>query len=186
MKGNFLKEKYLLLRARNKDPEAYSQVYDLYVDKIYRFIFFKVNSQEEAQDLTSEVFLKVWQSLIDGTDIKNLNAFFYKVARNLVIDYYRQARQKDVSLEADIVQNSKELAVNEIAKVEAKLRLENLEDKLKLLKDEYREIIVLRYIEGLNITEIAEIIDKKKGNIRVILYRAVNTLKDLLEEDGQE
>jgi len=182
MKADFLKEKYILLKAKNKDPEAYSQVYDLYVDKIYRFIFFKVSTQEEAQDLTSEVFLKVWQYIIDGKEVKNLNALLYKVARNTVIDFYRQARQKDVSLDDQIESHPKDLSDDLIKKVEAKIQLETIEDKLKELKDEYREIIILRYIEGLTITEISEITEKKKGNVRVILYRAVNTLKDLLDE----
>ena len=59
MKGN-LKEKYLIFRAKNKDADAFSRVYDLYVENIYRFIFFKVSSREDAQDLTYDVFLQTW------------------------------------------------------------------------------------------------------------------------------
>ncbi|MFC1598723.1 RNA polymerase sigma factor [Patescibacteria group bacterium] len=182
MRANFLKEKYLLLQAKNKDSDAYSQVYDLYIDKIYRFIFFKVNNKEDVQDLTSEVFLKVWQYIIDGKQIKNLNAFFYQVARNLVIDYYRKSSQKDIPIDepANIAQDR--LAIDEIKKIEAKIQFEKIEIKLGELKDEYREVIILRYIEGLSMIEIADIIGKKKGNVRVILYRALNTLKELMSD----
>lgn len=182
MTANFFKEKYLLLKAKNKDAESYSQVYDLFAERIYRFIFFKVSREEDAQDLTSEVFLKVWQHIVDGQEIKNLNAFFYKVARNLVIDHYRKASQRDIGLE-QVDEMKLQNEMNDLIKeVENKIQVAKIEDKLAELKDEYREIIVLRYIEGLSINEISEITEKKKGAVRVILYRALNTLKELMEE----
>jgi RNA polymerase sigma-70 factor (ECF subfamily) len=182
MKANFLKEKYLFLQAKNKDSDAYSQVYDLYAERIYRFIFFKVNKKEEAQDLTSEVFLKVWQYIIDGKQIKNLNAFFYQVARNLVIDYYRKSSQKDIPIDEPGNIAQERFAIDHLEKIEDKIQFEKIEIKLTELKDEYREVIILRYIEGLSMIEIADIIGKKKGNVRVILYRALNTLKELMDD----
>jgi len=183
MKANFLKEKYLLFRAKNKDPEAFAEVYDIYIDRIYRFVFFKINRTEEAQDITSEVFLKTWQYIIDGKEIKNLNALFYKIARNLVIDHYRKASQKDVSLEGLKTSETeiKDLLEDQINKIEKKIEIDKIEEKLMGLKDDYREIIILRYIEGLSIKEISEIVAKKKGAVRVILYRALNALKELMK-----
>ncbi|OGY42551.1 MAG: hypothetical protein A2Y67_02370 [Candidatus Buchananbacteria bacterium RBG_13_39_9] len=189
MNSNFFKEQYLLFRAKNKDPEAYSKIYDYYVQRIFRFVFFKVNNQEEAQDLTSEVFLKTWQYIIDGKEIKNLNAFFYKIARNLVIDYYRKSQQKGISLETlrtesealENLEKDKLLTVSH-KELDDQMQLEKIKDKLQYLKDEYREILVLRYIDGLTIKEIAEIVAKKKGAVRVIIYRATNALKELMEE----
>ncbi len=179
-----LQKKYLLFKAKNKDPKAFSKVYDLYVERIYRFVYFKVSSQEQAQDLTSEIFLKIWQAIIDGKDIRNLNAFIYKVARNLVIDYYRQERKKEIALDQEEVEQQQMTAVlDQVKEVETKLEVEKIESKLKELKDEYREVIILRFIEGLSIKEIAEIVDKKIGTVRVILYRAINTLKELMSED---
>jgi len=188
MKDNLLQEKYFIFRAKNKDPEAYSKVYDIYVDRIYRFVYFKVSNAEDAQDLTSEVFLKTWQYIIDGKEIKNLNALFYKVARNLVIDYYRKASQKDVSLDIEIAQQTEfKIEPDQLAKAEQMIRKEKLEEKLNSLKDEYKEIIILRYIEQLSIKEIAEILEKKGGAVRVILYRAINALRELMgdEQDKQ-
>ena len=191
MRGNFFKNQYLIFKAKNKDPEAFSQVYGLYVDGIYRFIFFKVSSAEDAQDLTSEVFLKTWQYINDGKDIKNLNAFFYKIARNLVIDYYRKAslgQTAIVSLEGEGENLEEQIKVvsDELEKIETKLAAEGIEKKLRELKDDYREVIILRYIENLSISEIAEIVDKKKGNVRVLLFRALNTLKELMAEEGKK
>lgn len=187
MKANYLKEKYLLFKAKNKDPEAYSKVYDLYADRIYRFVFFKVSSKEEAQDLTSEVFLKTWQYIISGKDILNLNAYLYRVARNLVVDHYRKASQKEVSFDAlagglDSLDQEESLRVEQTKALEDKLQMEKIEDKLMGLKDEYREVIILRYVDDLSISEIADIVSKKKGAVRVILFRALNALKELMGE----
>ncbi|MCX6740480.1 MAG: RNA polymerase sigma factor [Candidatus Parcubacteria bacterium] len=187
MTANIITEKYLLFKARNKDPEAYSKIYDLYVDKIYRFVFFKINSKEEAQDLTSEVFLKTWEYIISGKEISNLNAYLYKVARNLVIDYYRKAAHKGVSLDA-LDSGGENLRVDNIMitqgqdELDSKIQLEKIQDKLQGLKDDYREIIILRYVDGLSIGEIAEIVEKKNGAVRVILYRATNALRELMGE----
>jgi RNA polymerase sigma-70 factor (ECF subfamily) len=187
MKANFLQEKYLLFKAKNKDPEAYSKVYDLYADRIYRFVFFKVSSREEAQDLTSEVFLKTWQYITSGKDILNLNAYLYRVARNLVIDHYRKASQKEVSFDAlagglDSLDQEESLKVEQAKALEDKLQMEKIEDKLMGLKDEYREVIILRYVDDLSISEIAAIVEKKKGAVRVILFRALNALRELMGE----
>lgn len=184
MKDNSLQDKYILFKAKNKDPQAFSKVYDLYVERIYRFIYFKVSRQEEAQDLTSEVFLKTWQYIIDGKEIKNLNAFLYKIARNLVIDHYRKESKREISLDKEAIEQQEMTAVlDQLKQVEAKIEVEKIEEKLKGLKDEYREVIILRFVEGLAIKEIAEIVEKKSGAVRVILYRAINTLKDLMSEE---
>ncbi len=183
----YIKEKYLLFRAKNKDPEAFSQVYDLYAEKIYRYIFFKVRTQEDAQDLTSEVFLKTWQYIAENSkDIKNLNALFYKIARNLVIDYYRKLSQQEVLMEQEILEQQEAVvSQTDLQAVETKIEMEKIEEKLRELKDEYRDVIILRYIEQMSINEIAQVIEKKTGAVRVMIFRALNTLKDLMEEKDQ-
>lgn len=191
MSGNLLKEKYLLFRAKSKDPDAFAQLYDLYAERIYRFIFFKVSSVEEAQDLTSEVFLKTWQYILDGKEIEHLHALFYKVARNTVIDHYRrQAIRKDVSLDETIsAEDITEQGIAEeatIRAVELTLDMDTVRDKLRDLKDEYKDVIILRYMDELSVNEIAEILGKKPGAVRVLLYRALTTLKSLLEASAGE
>ena len=65
MDSSKFQEKLLLIRLQKKDPEAFAQIYDLYVTPIYRFIYFKVSSKQDAEDLTSEVFLKIWQYIAE-------------------------------------------------------------------------------------------------------------------------
>lgn len=183
MKKNTLKEKYLIYRVRlGKDAEAYGQLYDYYVDRIFRFIFFKVSSHEEAEDLTSEVFLKTWE-YINGTKkkIENFNALIYRVARNCVIDHYRT--RKDSQRETDEDQLLKIQDKRDLAdEVETKMEIVNIEKHLNKLKDDHREVLVLRYIEEFSIAEIAEIIGKRKSNVRVLLHRALKALKEVAGE----
>lgn len=178
-----LHQKYLLYKVRQqKDATAYGQLYDYYVGRIFRFVLFKVPGREEAEDITSEVFLKTWE-YINTTDkkIKNLNALLYRVARNSVIDFYRTRRsgeQKSDEEYLEQIQDSRDMQKD----VEVKIDAQNLQGMLKKLKDVYREVLVLKYIEEFSIEEIAQIMGKSKGNVRVLLHRATVALKELMGE----
>ncbi len=177
---NRLAEQILFLKVKNKDKEAFGKFYDLYISRIYRFIFFKVNSVSDAQDLTSEVFLKLWQYIRDGKKIENLNAFIYMIARNSVIDFYRQRSRRDEKEELieennppRIIDERNDLASQQAISSEVSAMLKGLEN----LKDEYKEVIVLRYLDELSITEISDVLNKSKGSVRVLIHRALNVLK---------
>ena len=181
MKNPF-SQQLLFLKVKNKDPEAYGKFYDLYVERIYRFIYFKVSSRAEAQDLTSEVFLKLWQYIKDDRDIKNINPFIYVIARNLVIDFYRQrstkqGKERPHGAGACEPSDGGELAIAQSAKFDLQLILKGLEN----LKDEYKEIIILRFLDELSIGEIAEITKKSHGSVRVIIHRALRALKENID-----
>ena len=76
--------------------ETFSQIYDQWIEKIFRFVFLKVNSEEVAQDLTSETFTRCWECFKNGDKIDNPSAFLYQIARNLVVDFYRQEVERAV------------------------------------------------------------------------------------------
>lgn len=180
------KDKQILSQLKSKDKDAFIKVYDEYVQDIYRFIYFKVSKQEEAQDLTSMVFLKTWQHIQNKSliDSKTLRALVYKVARTSIVDYYRESKKKmEVSLDnedkpIDVVDDS----IDHEADADRAMNLELLKSQLPLLKEEYREAIVLRFVNDLSLDEIAEVTGKSKGNVRVILHRAIAALKGLVEE----
>lgn len=176
-----LQEKIILSRIRYGDKEAFGQVYDLYVDKIYRFIYFRVPSEEIAQDLTSDCFLKVFQYLTKDTSrIESLKAFIYQVARNLVIDYYRARDKRPISIENELTYEIAAKESNQEEKIEINFQLKEVERALTQIKDEWREIIILRYIEDYSIKEIAQILEKSEGAIRVLVHRALKALRKLL------
>jgi len=203
---NQREEKRLVKEIQAGSQEAFGRLYDTYIDSIYRFIYLKTSSKEDAQDLTSQVFLRVWESLGRRTDadknaeitlnrslkaatpsegIRNFRAFLYQIARNLVIDYWRERGQKSDVLgrEADIAETA--------AIIEDKDQ--NLEEKLKLASDiaqvkkaldkvrgEHKDVIIWYYLDELSIPEIAQILGKSKGAVRVMISRALNTLRSKL------
>lgn len=160
--------------------QLFSQIYDSHIDKIFRFIFLKVNSQEIAQDLCSETFLRVWECFKDNKKIDNPNAFLYQIARNLITDHYRdKARTQIVSIDyVPIIDPNQDLEEKTFQKTD----LETIKASLANLKQDYQELIIWHYIDDLSIPEIAKIINKKEGTIRVNLHRALKTLKNKIEQ----
>jgi RNA polymerase sigma-70 factor, ECF subfamily len=186
MKIGKIEEKLLLYKIKKNDKEAFVKAYDLYVDQIHRFIYFKVGSREEAEDLCSAVFLKTWNYILENSlkDYKTLKALLYKIARNLIIDHYRKNKDKEnLSLDGDNGIEVIDEQQGAVRAMELKTDLLVLETKLPELKDEYREVIILRFVNELSIKEISEILDKPKNNVRVLIFRALKALKELLEND---
>jgi len=184
-----LKEKYLLFKLRTKkDPEVFGKIYDLYVSQIYRFIFFKVSNKEEAEDLTANVFLRTWQYIneMGAETIGNLQAFLYQVARNAVIDFYREKAQRGLTSSEDLKIELKDQGQNLAEKIQNSSMLEEVQDALQQLKDEYREVVILRFIEEMNVSETAKILGKSKGAVRVLLHRALKTLREILTETEEK
>jgi len=181
-------DKKLLYRIKKKDKNAFIEAYDSYADDIYRFAYFKIGNAEEAKDLTSAVFLKVWNyAQSNGLDeSKSLRAFIYKTARNLIIDHYRQMRETETRLD-DIENNLQNELIDE--KQNLKLQSEVLSDielvkaGLNQLKDEYREMILMRFVDELSFAEIAEVAGKSSGTVRVQTFRALQALKEILGEN---
>jgi len=181
------KDKQTLNRLKNKDKEVFIRVYDDFAGDIYRFVYFKVGHVEEAKDLTSMVFLKTWNHIQNNslTSSSTLRALLYKIARTSIVDYYRETGSKlEVSLDdednhLEILDETHDLEGD----VDRNADLLRIKSKLPLLKEEYREIIVLKFVNDLEIDEISEVTGKTKGNVRVLLHRSLSALKDLLEED---
>lgn len=181
--SNFLTEKILLYRIfTKKDPEAYAELYDIYVQRIYRFVFFKVSNHENAEDITSEVFLKAWQFLIANSEeqpeIKSFSGLLYKIARNSIIDFYRsRAAKNDVALNEDLEVGDDGKWYSDLAN---KIETEKIIQAIKKLKQEYQEVLTLKYVDELDIGEIAEITGKSQLSVRVTMHRALKKLKQIL------
>jgi RNA polymerase sigma-70 factor (ECF subfamily) len=153
----------------------FSKIYDKFVNSIFRFIFLKVSSKEVAQDLTSETFLKVWQKF-QNSEIENLKAFLYKTARNLVIDFYREkGKLNPTSLES--LPNLPDPRANLEEKIILDEKIQLVKKALSNLKEDYQEAIILRYVDGLSLKEISEILEKSPSATRVLIHRALLALK---------
>ncbi|OGZ24201.1 MAG: hypothetical protein A2896_00450 [Candidatus Nealsonbacteria bacterium RIFCSPLOWO2_01_FULL_43_32] len=159
--------------------KTYSDIYDKYIDKIFRFIFLKVKSPEIAEDLCSEVFLRGWQSFKGGNKIDNIQAFLYQIARNLLVDHYREAGKNQViSMEyAPTLASSQDLE----EKAWLQSDLGQVKAALAKINDDYREVIIWYYLDELKVPEIAKILNKPEGTCRVLIHRALKALKDELK-----
>jgi len=180
-----IEEKSLQKRLKNKDIKAFEDFYDKNIDDIYRFIYFKVSKKDDASDLSSLVFLKTWEHIQKNgiKDCATLRALVYKVARNVIIDHYRNSRPESLSLDdehnrIDVIDEDYDLA----GEISDKADYEKLMLKIMDLKNEYREILIMRFVNDLSLDEIADITGKKNMNIRVLLHRATKALKEMMEE----
>lgn len=190
-----LLDSYLLFRIKaRQDPEAYGQLYDRYVGAMYRFAILKLPTQEDAQDVTAEVFTRAWQYLCESTEpVGNFRALIYKIARNLIADKYRQSG-RTVSFESvtfegaepstyiDAEQSDRGRQA-EVAIARADLAL--LLTKLERLKEDYRDVLTLRLIDDLPFAVVAEIMGKTTGHVRVIFHRAMSALNELVEPENE-
>jgi len=176
----------LLYNIRKGDAESYGKIWDLYHGKIFRFIYLKVPTRQDAEDITADTFLKGWHYIREGKHISSLQALFYTIARNLVIDFYRKRGTPPESLDDKnedeiVIANRSDLTLEE--KMMLKSDMEEVEDALRRLKDIFREIIVLHYLNGLSLLEISEVVQKSPGAVRVILHRGLKTLREILEKN---
>jgi len=162
--------------------EQFSQIYDQYIEKIYRFVYLKVNSQEVAEDITSKAFMKAWEAMNKPeVDIKNPSAFLYQIARNLVIDHYRQkGRTNVVSTDAvaELVDDGTDIHDKAILNADVAM----VKAAIQKLKKEYQDILIWHYLDDMPIGQIAEMVNKKEGTVRVMLHRGLKELKKILKE----
>lgn len=168
----------LVSQAQAGDTEAYGEIYDLLVDRIYRFIYFKTGKSEEAEDLTEQTFLKAYESL---NNFKNqglpFEAWIFRIARNLVIDHYR-SKKRFIDLE-----EIEELAGNNLPLDEwvgIKITYQAVLEVIKKLPAAYQEIIILKFIEEKENEEISIYLNKPVDQIRVLQSRALKALRRLL------
>lgn len=178
-------EKKILKRINNGEGEAFGELYDVYAPKIYRFVRLKVDSQETAQDLTSEAFLKMWQFLQEQRKIRErFQALLYKIVRNLIVDFYRSRSVREILIE-DTMEEFADIEDDKSADDLVIRQEEFAEVKKSLLQihSNYQDVIVWYYVDELTISEIADILDKKEGAVRVLIHRAVKALREEMEED---
>jgi RNA polymerase sigma-70 factor (ECF subfamily) len=166
----------------DKLKKEFSKIYDKYVEKIYRFIFLKVNSKEVAEDLTSETFLRTWKVFSQSNPkIENISAFLYKTARNLITDYYREKGRVQIispDLGRPIVDPRQNLEKQAILNSE----IERIQKALLELDEDYQNAIIWYYLNELSIQEVANLLERTVPATRVLISRAIKALREKIEK----
>ena|SRR3989338_2388713 len=177
-----IREHKLLKQVNQGENQAFEEFYGLYVKKIYRFIYYRINSKQEAQDLTSETFCRAWQSTAQGGKIENLKAFIYRIAHNLIVDFYAQKQKAPLELNEEL----KETLPDERSldnNIDVNLDLGQVKKAISKLSDSYREVLIMRFLDELSISEISQALGKSKNNVYVLIYRALKAVKEELKSN---
>ncbi|HEY2272854.1 MAG TPA: sigma-70 family RNA polymerase sigma factor [Jatrophihabitantaceae bacterium] len=170
----------LVQLAQQGDGEAFGQLYDRYVDTVFRFIYFRVNDRALAEDFTSETFLRALRRIssvnYQGRDI---GAWFVTIARNIILDHMKSARHR-LEITTDDTPERNDRAPGPEDAVLDLLTSERLMEAVRQLGDEQRECVMLRFIQGFSVSETAAVMGKNDGAIKALQHRAVRKLAELV------
>lgn len=165
----------------DETQKKFSDLYDLYINKIYRFAYLRVSSHEVAQDLAADTFARFWESFkLNPNGVQNPRAFLYTIAKNLVVDHYRDKGKTNV-INADISDLQVIDHKNDIAKnAQINSEMESVREALADLKEDYQNAIIWRYLDDMEMREVASLLGRTEAATRVLLHRAIKELKTKL------
>jgi RNA polymerase sigma-70 factor, ECF subfamily len=175
-----LEEAGLVEEARAGDPEAFARLYDAYVERVTRYVYFRVSEPIDTEDLVAQVFLKAWENLERyKMGSSPFIAWLYTIARNLVIDHYRTKKNALPLEEAIALPSDMEMPDEE---AQTRFDLQAMRDALQFLTSDQQQALILKYIAGLPNDSIAKIMHKQEGTIRGLQMRALQTLSRYMKE----
>lgn len=165
------------MKNLKEKEQQFLEAYEKYADAIYRHCFFRVFRKSRAEELVQEVFMRTWEYILEDKQIENFKAFLYRVANNLIIDESR--KKKEESLDQLLEESSSSEPSHEGHKeMERRVIMREVIGKIQKLPLEEREILIMRYVDDLDLEEIAEILDITTNNVSVRIHRATRLLKD--------
>jgi RNA polymerase sigma-70 factor (ECF subfamily) len=178
-------EDQLIQKAVRQDKEAFACLYDAHVELVFKHVFYHVYDHSAAEDITQDVFIKAWKAIPryirTGAPFKS---WLLTIARNTLNDYYKK-NKKTVSLEdGQFMELESPGSIEE--STETKIDQEHIRQAILKLKGDRQKVILMHFIDGFSYTEIAKILNKSEGAIRIIQFRALIDLKKLLTVDRNE
>jgi len=155
-----------------KQKQNFTNYYNQYKDKIFNYFWYRVNfNRALAEDLTADAFLKAFKGFNEFDHERSFQSWMYAIAKNHLLNYYRTANR-----ETDLLAVEK-MGVDELKKIENKLELEQTFNLINQLSEYYREVLLMRFSDGLDNREIAEILNKDEGAVRTQISRALEELR---------
>jgi RNA polymerase sigma-70 factor (ECF subfamily) len=177
-----ISEADLLRLAQDGNSDAFGDLYRLHLDAIYRYVYSRVGESVEAENLTQATFLKAWRALgaYRPREVP-FRSWLYRIAHNTVIDYYRTRQEPTRCLEdLDLIDPSRPPEDGVISQE----RQEMLRRALARLRPVYQQVLTLRFLNGLDYPEKAEVLGRKVNSVRVLQFRALEALRAVLTEDS--
>jgi len=173
-------ERRLVDQAKSGDGEAFAQLYEAYLERVYRFIFFRVTDAQVAEDLTSQVFLKAWENLSRYHPHGPFLAWLYAIARNTVIDNYR-TRKQTVSLDEAAPVAAQDDKLDDHLQLE--FEMQALRAAMRHLTQDQQEVVTLKFIAEYDTAQIAKQMGKSEGAVRALQMRALQALARVMKSD---
>jgi RNA polymerase sigma-70 factor (ECF subfamily) len=171
----------LARRAAKGETEAFGVLYDRYVSSVYRYVFYRVRNEAEAEDVTSDVFMRALRAIPKYEPRQAFLAWLYRIARNAVIDRSRRrGSREEVSFEDALAHPNADQVANPDSGLLAGSDASVVRKAMRQLTPLQQEVLVLRYVEGFDTKTISKLVGKRDGTVRGIEFRALAALRVLL------
>ncbi len=176
-------EAKIITKAQNGDALAFAKIHDQYYQLVYRFFYYRVSDVKRAEDLTSDLFVKLIEKMgLYQPGKAPFLAWLYTIARNMLIDdYRRRARVPELSSLGDYLASDKH---NPVRSAELQSDADCLKQALQHLTDDQREVIITKFIEGRRNREVADVVGKSYYAVKSLQHRALAALKRAIQEEG--
>ena len=181
-----LTEEVVIKRASEGDPEAFSFIYERYVSRIYSYIFYRIGSEADAEDITSRVFYRAFGHIGNYVD-KGVpfSAWLYRIAHNLIANWHRDShRRKEVPIEDQMELPAR--ADHPERALEKSQEMELLLCGIRRLSPERQQLLILKFVEDYSNAEIGEIMGKSEGAIKSLYHRALIALREEMTKIGYQ
>ncbi len=169
--------------AQELNEEALSSIYDAFSTPLYRYAFRLLGEQGAAEDIVAETFYRFLRSLVaGGGPVGHLKAYLYRVAHNLIVDRFRRNKPVALSLDPNLIDLNRS-SEDPAKKIESMNEQVEIRRYLWKLSADQRQVIVLKYFEGLSNQEVAEVLGKPVGAVKSLQHRGLNALRRLLRSN---
>ena len=175
----------LVAKAKTGDREAFAGLYRMYLPTVYKFLFYRVGNKAQAEDMTAEVFLRALRKIGDFTWTgADFGAWLLRIARNLILDDAKSSRARLEMLNDEMPEDSGGEAPTAEAECMENLTCQEIYKAITKLRPDQREVVTLRFLHGMGVGEVAEIMGKKEGTVRTLQFRGLKALEKILVARG--
>lgn len=176
---------HLIQQAQGGDVTAIGTLYDQHHDSIFKYLWLRSGDQQVAEDLTGDVFIRMMSALPNyrSTGVP-FRAWLYRIAHNLIVDHFRRANLRTtVPLEA--IEESERGDDLQVA-VDRRLMIERLQQALSQLDQIQREVVALRFVVGLSLQEVAQVIGRSEAAVKSLQHRGLAALRHTLHQEKEQ
>ena len=170
--------------AKDGDESSFAALYELYFDRIYRYVYFKMRDPVEAEDVTGEVFLKMLESIHSFKwQGFPFSSWLFRIAHNMVVDHFRRKGKRPTVPLDDVSPATGAYSWDVDGYIDRKLTLQEVHDAMDDLTDLQREVISLRFAGELSVAETAEAVGRKPNAVKALQHAGLKKLRNLMPEE---